>query len=395
MRVLRKNAWRVKPSIASLHKSRYRLSDMRTYLIYIIKHLAWPTLLITASLTCIIWLTQALRFIDFIVNRGLSIGDFLYITSLLFPSLLLLLVPVSLFIAITFTYQRLMADSELVALRAAGLSRWQLAQPALMVAVLAALFCYMQSLYLLPLSNRQFNDMRTFLRDNYTSVLLQEEVFNTPVDGLTVFVRDRDADSNMQGILVHDNRLPNNPITMMAEEGTLTQGTGSPQFHLVKGIRQELRNGQISWLNFDSYTLDISFYTGVMRDRDRDPDEKYLKELFNDSAELPESERLQLRAEGHQRIVWPLYNIALGMLAVAVLLSGEFNRRGNWKRITILSVASIIIALAGIGLRNIVVTHPILLPILYGFVSTIIIGSIVWLNIDPRPKRQKPASETI
>lgn len=366
---------------------------MRTYLIYIIKHLAWPTLLITASLTCIIWLTQALRFIDFIVNRGLSIGDFLYITSLLFPSLLLLLVPVSLFIAVMFTYHRLMADSELVAMRAAGLSRWQLAQPALAVAVAATLFCYLQSLYLLPLSNRQFNDLRAFLRDNYTSVLLQEEVFNTPVDGLTVFVRERDDDNNMRGILVHDNRLPENPITMMAEEGTLAQGPSGPQFHLVKGIRQELRRGQTSWLNFDSYTLDISFYTGVVRDRERDPDEKYMKELFNPGDKVNDSERQQMRAEGHQRVVWPLYNIALALLAVAALLSGEFNRRGNWKRLAMVCVGAVFVALAGVGLRNLVVKQPMMIPLLYVFVIMVIAGSIAWLVRDPRhkPQLQPPA----
>jgi lipopolysaccharide export system permease protein len=355
---------------------------MRTYLIYIIRHLTLPTLLITASLTCIIWLTQALRFIDFIVNRGLSIGDFVYITSLLFPSLLLLLVPVSLFIAVIVTYQRLSSDSELVALRAAGLSRWQLAQPAVVVAIFATLFCYAQSLYFLPLSNRQFNDMRAFLRDNYTSVLLQEEVFNTPVDGLTVFVRARDSDNNMQGILVHDNRLPDNPITMMAEEGTLSQGPSGPQFHLVQGIRQELRRGQISWLNFDSYTLDLSFYTGVMRDRERDPDEKYLGELFD--AQVSEAERNQLRAEGHQRIVWPLYNLGLALMAVAGLLSGEFNRRGNWRRVAAISIGAVVVALAGVGLRNLVVKEPMLLPMLYVFIGAVIIGSILWLMIDPR-----------
>lgn len=354
-------------------------------MLYIIKHLAWPTLLITASLTCIIWLTQALRFIDFIVNRGLSIGDFIYITSLLFPSLLLLLVPVSLFVAIIFTYNKLSSDSELVVMRSAGLSRWQLALPGIVVALMATLFCYTISFYFLPLSNRQFNDMRSFLRDNYTSVLLQEEVFNSPVDGLTVFVRERDENNNLRGILVHDNRVESNPITMLAEEGRLIQGVSGPQFYLVKGMRQELRKGRTSWLNFDNYTLDISFYTGVGRARDRDPDEKYLGELFsNDVAN--EAERSQLRAEGHQRVVWPLYNLALGMLALSVLLSGEFSRRGHWKRIVGVSVAAVLIALAGIGLRNMVVKNPMMVVMMYGFVFSVIGLAATALMMDRRLK---------
>lgn len=347
---------------------------MRQYILYIMRHLAWPTLLITASLTCIIWLTQALRFIDFIVNRGLSIGDFIYITSLLFPSLLTLLVPISLFLAVVFTYNKLLSDSELIVFRAMGLSRWQLAQPAILIGLAATGFCYLLTLYLQPLATRQFQDMRAFLRDNYTSVLLQEEVFNTPVDGLTVFVRERDEDANLSGILVHDNRLTDSPITMMAERGKLLQGQSGPQFYLEKGIRQERRQGRVSWLNFDNYTLDVSFYTGVLRKRDRKADEMYLSELFDPN--LPEGkQRAQARAEGHQRLVWPLYNLALAMVAVAALLSGQFSRRGQWKRIALTSTAAIAIILGAIGLRNLVVKQPMAIPALYVFLIGILLAA--------------------
>lgn len=351
---------------------------MQTYLTYLMKHLLWPTLLITGTLTCIIWLTQALRFIDFIVNRGLSIGDFIYITSLLFPSLLLLLVPVSLFVAVLYTYNRLMSDSELVVMRAAGLSPLQLAAPALVVAAGATLFSYAVSLYFLPLSSRQFNEMSAFLRDNYTSVLLQEEVFNSPVDGLTVFVREREDNNNLKGILVHDNRDVENPITMMAEEGMLQQGKAGPQFYLVKGIRQELRKGRISWLNFDNYTLDISFYTGVMGKRDRKPEEYYIGGLLSAQGEN-EKATLQLRAEAHQRLTWPLYNVALTAIALAALLSGQFNRRGLWKRNLTACVSAAVVALVGVGLRNLTNSNAMMAPAMYGFVLVVIAGCVTYI----------------
>jgi len=356
---------------------------MPHYVRYIMKHLALPALLITGSLTCVIWLTQALRFIDFIVNRGLSIGDFIYITSLLFPSLLMLLVPISLFIAVLFCYHKLMTDSELLVFRAVGLSNWQLTQPALIIGAIATAFCYLISLYLLPLSNRQFNDMRSFLRDNYTSVLLQEEVFNTPVEGLTVFVRERDSDGHLKGILVHDNRDNQNPVTMLAEEGRLLQSDSGPKFYLVRGIRQEVREGRISWLNFDQYTLDIRYYTQVMHARDRDSDEKYLGELFNSNASQSK-EIAQNRAEGHQRIVWPLYNMALLTLAIAIMLSGEFNRRGYWKRIGWACIAAMVVALGGVGLRNVVVKQPMLIPLMYVVVFATISLSLSLLATDAR-----------
>lgn len=319
--------------------------------------------MITGALTCIIWLIQALRFIDFIVNRGLSIGDFVYTTSLLFPSLLLLLVPISTFIAVLYTYNRLQGDSELVVMRAAGLSRWQLALPAFQVAACATLFCYMLSLYIMPLANRQFNDMKQFLQNNYASILLQEEVFNHPVDRLTVFIRERDSSGNLHGILVHDARTEN-PITMMAETGRLMEGANGPSFQLEKGMRQELRNGRVSWLNFDNYELDISFYTQSNL-RDRDPDEKYLNELFNN--ELQGKNRSAHRAEAHQRLSWPIYNLILTGIALAVMLSGSFNRRGNSKRILVACGITITTIVVAISLRNAVSKDAMLVPAMYGF----------------------------
>ncbi len=347
-----------------------------TYNRYLMKHLLLPVVLITGALTCIIWLIQALRFIDFIVNRGLSIGSFIHITSLLFPSLLLLLVPVSIFIAVLYTYSRLQTDSELVVMRAAGLSRWQLALPGLQVAAMGALFCYMISLYLMPVANRQFNDMQSFLKNNYASILLQEEVFNHPVNRLTVFIRDRDDSGNLYGILVHDAREANE-ITMMAEEGRLMQTENGPSFSLKKGMRQEMRDGRVSWLNFDQYTLDISFYTDEAL-RDRDADEKFLGELFEPEAN--QKQRMENIAEAHQRLSWPLYNIALTSIALAVLLTGSFSRRGNSKKVIfacILCVATVVVA---ISLRNAVTKNNDLVPVIYLLLTFVMGGAAYRLS---------------
>lgn len=364
---------------------------MPSYIAYIAKHLLWPTLLITASLTSIIWLTQALRYVDFIVNRGLSIGDFIYITSLLFPGLLSMLVPVALFLAVIFTYSKLQADSELVVFRGAGLSRWQLAAPAVLVSLLMTAFCYLLTLYLQPLAMRQFRDMHAFLRDNYSSILLQEEVFNTPLEGLTVFVRQRDNNSNLRGILVHDNRDEIHPVTMMAEQGKLIQGPSGPQFYLEKGMRQERRNGRVSWLNFEQYTLDISFYAEVLTGRERKIDEQYISELFNPQTTDPKA-RAQALAEGHQRIVWPLYNIALVLMACALMLSGAYSRKGQGRRMAIAGTMAAATIITGIGLRNLAASYTALLPLIYVFVLVISAVSLTLLlsNVAARSRPFKP-----
>ena len=97
---------------------------------YILKQLLVGMILVTAGLTCVIWLTQSLKFVEMIVNRGLTTGVFMYFTMLLLPNFLSIVLPIALFTVIVFTYSKLITDRELVVMRAAGLSQHALAKQA-------------------------------------------------------------------------------------------------------------------------------------------------------------------------------------------------------------------------------------------------------------------------
>jgi lipopolysaccharide export system permease protein len=338
---------------------------MYRYNKYIAKHLIHSMLLIAFSLTSIVWLTQALRFIDFIVNQGISIAIFLKLTLLLVPSLLFMILPPALLCAVLFVYNKLRTDSELVVMQAAGISRWRLVLPALEVAAGVTVAAYVIALYLQPVSYRQFREMQSFLRNHYVSILLQEGVFSNPVEGLTVFIRERDANNTLHGILVHDNRQPDMAVTMMAEEGRLFETPQGPRFLLVNGNRQEQRKGKLSFLNFQSYTLDISLYTETMPGRPRDAQELFVNELFTYDGSVSPGENNKRRAEGHQRLIWPLYAICLALVALAVLLPGEFNRRGQWQRMALAIMLGTLILFSAVGLRGMMAARPYMTVVAY------------------------------
>lgn len=369
---------------------------MYRYSKYIMSILAGATLLITAALTCVIWLTQSLRFVDLIVNHGLDVLAFLYLTTMLLPSLLGFLLPVALAISVLYCYHKLLSDSELVVLRSAGLSRWQLARPTLVFACFVTLLGYIISLYLLPLSYRQYKEMQAFARDNYAALLLQEGVFNSPVDGLTVFVREREDDGTLRGILVHDNRIPDNPITMMAEKGELRNTPQGPRFTLWYGNRQEIdhQTKQVSFLGFEDYVVDISLFTENTGQRVRDSKEMYLSELLNPPADATNLQRAEYYAETHQRLTWPLYNLAMATFILAMLLSGQFNRRGNWKRYTLMLVSAGMILAVAVGVSNITVKQLHFIPAMYALPFLLFVISLYTLARNRLQKAvpQEPAN---
>jgi lipopolysaccharide export system permease protein len=315
-------------------------------------------LLIAFSLTSIVWLTQALRFINFIVNQGVSITVFLQLTLLLVPSLLFMILPPAMLCAVLFVYNKLKADSELIVMQAVGLSRWRLALPALQIAACVTVLGYLIAFYLQPVSYQKFKDMQNFLRNNYVSIMLQEGVFSSPVEGLTVFIRERDSNNILRGILVHDNRQPGTSVTMMAEEGKLVETPQGPRFLLASGNRQEIREGKLSFLSFDRYTLDISLYAQSVKLRSADPQELFMGELFTRDATLSPGENAKRFAEAHHRLLWPAYPLCLTLLSLAVLLSGEFNRRGQPKRVAFAVLLGTGLLFSAVGLRGLMVHRP-------------------------------------
>src|SRR4029079_18615281 len=89
---------------------------------YIFRQLALALIAVTGGLTALIWLIQSLRFVELVVNHGLSLGVFVELTALLIPSFVPVILPIPTFVVVQFVYHRLSGDREITVMRAAGLS---------------------------------------------------------------------------------------------------------------------------------------------------------------------------------------------------------------------------------------------------------------------------------
>ena len=137
---------------------------------YILNQLLVAALFITLGLTLAILLSQSLRWIGYIVNRGLPVSTFLYFIGLLLPSFLAVILPIAAFCAVLFVYYKLIMDSEMVVLRAAGLSPLQIARPAIILAGFVTLAVCSITLYLLPVSYGAFKQLQNEIRSDYSAV---------------------------------------------------------------------------------------------------------------------------------------------------------------------------------------------------------------------------------
>lgn len=359
---------------------------------YILWQLLAATAFVTVTLTGVIWVSQSLRFVDLIINKGVSAGMFLYLSLLALPGLMAIILPVALFCAVLYCYHRLNADSEILVLRSAGLSQWALARPAAIMASGVMLVVYGLTLYAAPAGTRELMNLRFEIRNNYSLVLLQEGVFNTVVRGITVYVRERLPGGELLGILAYDDRDPERPVTMMAERGALIRSDEGPRFLLVNGNRQRVDRGagRLSLLYFDQYVMDLQPFTGQGDVRWREPEERYMHELFAPRVTADDiNHSAELTAEAHRRLATPLYALVFTAIALAAVLAGEFNRRGHWRRVLAAAVGAIVLEALAFGVIPLAGKSPALMPLLYLF-PVLGIGTAVYiLGMGPRRRRAR------
>jgi lipopolysaccharide export system permease protein len=308
-----------------------------------------------------VWLLQSLRLVDLIVNRGLSFGLFLYLAVLILPRFVDVVLPIAIFTAIIFVYAKLIAESELVVMRASGMSQWALAKPAMILGVAGMIVLYAMGFYFLPASNRAFKDLQFEIRNKFAAALIQEGVFNTLSDTLMVYVKRRDSKGDLIGLLIENTSDKDKPITISAERGALVETSDGPHILMVNGVRQQYDrlSGKLSSLSFKSYTLDLAEMRNVPTLRDRQPDELYLSEL------LGNLDNPALYVELNMRLAGPLTALSMAAIPILCLLPGEFNRRGQARRILAAIGVALTMEIVDVGLTNLSRSTTAVMPFIY------------------------------
>jgi lipopolysaccharide export system permease protein len=335
---------------------------------YVFRQLALALVAVTAGLVALIWLTQSLRFVELVVNRGLSFRVFLELSSLQIPYFVAVILPITTFVVVQFIYQRLAGDRELTVMRAAGLSPLALARPALAVAAVAVVLGYLLNLVVVPAAFGAFRQYQFEIRNRVAAFLLQEGVFTAVSDDLTVYVRARDPDGMLRGILIEDARQPNSPATILAESGRLVSSDGAPRLLLLNGSRQEIdrQTGRLNILTFAENAIDLNSNSRGEEQRFRDITEMSISELFNPSPGLVQARDLpKLRVEAHRRLAAPLTAASFSLVALVSVLMGTFRRYGGLLRPLMAVLAVVGLLALGLGVTNLAAKQLDLIPLIW------------------------------
>jgi lipopolysaccharide export system permease protein len=348
---------------------------------YVLSQLTLSLVLVTAGLVALIWLTQSLRFIQIIVNRGLSPLVFVKLTFLLIPSFVATILPITCFIVVLFVYARLAGDRELTVMRATGLSDLALARPALMVAGAAMGVCYYLNIFLVPASLTAFRAYEFEIRNQIAAFLLEPGVFTQVSSNVTVYVQSRGPDNSLRGILIEDGRQSDAPATILARSGQLSVGANGPSVELEHGSREQLdpKTGRLDLLTFARNEVSLAAAQQNAAVDRPDAAAASLVELFHPGPLLSASDQSKWLVEGYRRLSAPLTVVGFTLIGLLATLGGAFRRHGAILRPFLAVAAVTLLVAAGLGVNNFAARHLHLLPLIW--LTTLLPGLAAGLSL--------------
>ncbi len=336
---------------------------------YILKQMILGFVLITTGLLMIVWLSQSLRLLDMLLNSKASVWLFIQMTLLMVPGYLSVISPLALFAVTLFTYNRMITDRELTILRAAGMSPLQLARPIIALGIIFTLIGFYISLVIVPKSVADFRELRWKIQNDVSHLLLQEGEFTDVTFGITVYIRNRNDDGTLEGVILHDQRNRETRVTLLAEKGAITYRNGIPQISMFNGSRQEVaqKTGRFSILFFDFYNLDFSSVNDQKFDRLKNPGELSLQDLLTVTKEdvLTDKNVRRFRVEAYKRLTQPFYNLSFMLIAAVGMLTGTFNRRGHSRRVIATVLSMVLMQVLMLSSENLSIRSLAFVPLMY------------------------------
>ena len=289
-------------------------------------------------LVMVYWINRAVILFDQLIADGQSATVFLEFTALSLPQVITIVLPLSAFAASLYVTNRMSNEAELTVVQATGFSPFRIARPVAIFGLLVTLLMSALVHVLAPAALTRLNAREAQIAETTTARFLREGSFITPVDGVTVYIREITPGGELQDIFLSDQRADSEHVTYTAARAYLVQGTRGPQLVMVEGSIQTLRTAERSLVTtgFDDLVYDLAPLLPQGAATRRSSREFATPALLSPTPETVAATRKEapvLRAEAHDRVAESLLALVAALLGFATLLVGQFSRFGVWRQI--------------------------------------------------------------
>lgn len=332
----------------------------RTLYRYIINEI-WPTFVACMLASVFIILaTKMLKIAELILNQGVRPAQVGQMILYLLPDIMTFALPAASLMAVLIAFLRLSADSEIIALKSAGISLYQMLPPVLALSFLGGVFALFLGTYAVPWGNRSFKDLVFRIAETKADLGIKERVFCEPFDNVVFFANQFSSRERMvKDVFVVDRREKGISSTIVAQEGWFFfhPEERAITIRFVKGsvfiVDKNLESART--IQFSSYDLSIGLkdILAALASRPKKPNEMTIGELRE---QLKKLEKGTVRYNEQlidllERFTIPVGAFLMGL--VGLPLGAQIRGRGRSTGIGISLVIFLVYYTCLAGARNI------------------------------------------
>jgi lipopolysaccharide export system permease protein len=235
---------------------------LRTLYKYIFSE-TWPPF--AASLVVFVFIVLAARILniaEWVVNHGVQPSQMVGMVGYLLPGMILFALPAAVLMAVFVAFLRLSNDNEILALKASGVSLYQMLPPVVVISTLCFVAALLISLIGAPWGQRSFKDLVFEIAHSKADLGIQERVFSDAFSGLTFYVNSfSERERIMEDVFIVDRRDPLATHTIVAKKGRIvSQPEGrSIALRFVDGtiFISAKKTADVRTIVFDTYDITI------------------------------------------------------------------------------------------------------------------------------------------
>ena len=218
------------------------------------------------SLSLIVWIIQAVNFLDFVTEDGHGLGVYFSYTILNFPKIFSKLMPVIFFLSLYYTINKFNEKNELQIFWLNGINKIQFINVLINYALIFFIIQIFFNCLIVPHAQKK---ARTFIQDSnidFFPSLIKEKKFIDTVDKLTIYIEDKDDQNNFTNIYLKEDEGEKNigdqkfydTRIITAKKGKLISFDKNRYLELLDGKIMNINENKITIINFEKTNFDLN-----------------------------------------------------------------------------------------------------------------------------------------
>jgi lipopolysaccharide export system permease protein len=251
---------------------------------YLLAEIAGPFALGLGIILVLFLIQKIFVITDWAMNRGVSLWDILRLLLYLMPLILYIVLPMVTLFALLLALSRLSSDSEIIALKASGVSLYRLLPTLLLFAALVFAVCLSLALEWIPRAQRQSRELRYHIVQRFSEAGITPRTFLDFLPQMVFYVRESDA-AGLRGVMISQELKPKGPAGASPDEIRMAFAERGRFLHNPETLENVLllENGslQLHDLKRDVYQTAEFEQCRIRLDfeQDQDPGEMALEEM--------------------------------------------------------------------------------------------------------------------